>query len=364
MNFPSFKKAWIILWKGLSFLFEIRYNINNKKAFTEEGNSMDDLKCRIAGKNLKILFTEGWDPRMMRCAVRLAKEGLIQPALNGSRLDISRQAAEYHIDIADIPIMDPSTYPRMDEMILRMVELRKGKLSALECCDQLRQPQYFATMCLVMGDVDGLLGGATITTRETLRAALQLIKPKENCDIVSSCFLMKQGERRFILGDCSLNIEPDAAQLVEITIQCAKTAQMFGMTPRVGLLSYSTLGSGSGPSVEKVREAVKRLKRLPLTYEVDGELQLDAALVQEVALMKAAHSRVAGSANTLIFPSLDAGNIGYKLMARLGGFEAVGPILQGLRKPLNDLSRGASEEEIYQLAIVTAAQAVLKDDDG
>lgn len=325
---------------------------------------MDNLKEMITGKNLRIMFTEGWDLRVMRTAVRLAKEGIIVPVLNGSQKDISTKAAEYHIDIAGIEIMEKETYPRMDDMILRMVELRKGKWNALECCDRLEQPQYFATMCLAMGDVDGLIGGATITPGDTLRAALQLIKAQEGCDIVSSCFLMSKGDTRYILGDCSLNIDPDAADLVDITMQCAKTAYVFGIEPKVGLLSYSTYGSGAGASVEKVKEAVKRLKRLPLPYEIDGELQVDTALVEAVAKQKAVNSRVAGHVNTLIFPSLDAGNIGYKIMARLGGFEAVGPILQGMRKPLNDLSRGATEEEIYKMAIVTAAQKVMKEEDG
>ena len=216
-------------------------------------------------------------------------------------------------------------------------------------------------MCLAMDDVDGLIGGATISTRETLRAALQLIKTKQGCDIVSSCFLMTKGSTQYIFGDCSLNIDPSVDELVDITMQCAKTAQVFGIEPKVGLLSYSTYGSGAGASVDKVREAVKRLRRLPLGYEVDGEMQLDAAVAQEVAELKAPDSLIAGKINTFIFPTLDAGNIGYKLMARFGGFEAVGPILQGMRKPLNDLSRGANEDEIYKMAIVTAAQKLLSE---
>lgn len=324
---------------------------------------MEELKKMIAGKNLRIMFTEGWDLRVMKAARRLADEGIVIPVLNGSRKDISDKASEYHMDIADIEIMDQREYPRMDAMILRMVELRKGKLSALECCELLEEPQYFATMCLAMDDVDGLVGGATIAPRDTLRAALQLIKAREGYDIVSGCFLMSKGNRRYILGDCSVNINPSADDLVDITMQCAKTAQAFGIEPKVALLSYSTYGSGAGVGVDKVREAVKRLKRLPLSYEVDGELQVDAAMAQEVAELKAPNSRVAGHVNTFIFPSLDAGNIGYKIMARLGGFEAVGPILQGMRKPLNDLSRAANEEEIYKTAIVTAAQKMMKEDD-
>jgi len=323
---------------------------------------MEQLKKMIVGKDLKIMFTEGWDLRVMKAAGRLVKERIVKPVLNGSRSVICETAKANQIDLTGIEIMDRSEYPRMDAMILKMVELRKGKLSALECCDLLEKDSYFATMCLAMDEVDGLIGGATISTRETLRAALQLIKTKQGCDIVSSCFLMTKGSQQYIFGDCSLNIDPSVDELVEITMQCAKTAQVFGIEPKVGLLSYSTFGSGAGPSVDKVKEAIQRLRRLPLAYEVDGEMQLDTAVAQEVAELKAPDCLIGGKVNTFIFPTLDAGNIGYKLMARFGGFEAVGPILQGMRKPLNDLSRGANEDEIYKMAIVTAAQKMIAND--
>lgn len=322
---------------------------------------MEQLKKIIKGKDVHIMFTEGWDLRVIKAAAALAKEHILIPVLNGPRDKIVQKAKENNIDLSAVEISDRNEYRRMDEMILKMVELRKGKLSALECCDLLEKEQYFATMCLAMDEVDGLVGGATISTRETLRAALQLIKTKQGCDIVSSSFLMTKGSTKYIFGDCSLNINPSVDELVDITMQCAKTAQVFGIEPRVGLLSYSTFGSGAGESVEKVKEAIKRLRRLPLAYEVDGEMQLDAAVAQEVAELKAPNSPIAGRVNTFIFPTLDAGNIGYKLMARFGGFEAVGPILQGMRKPLNDLSRGANEDEIYKMAIVTAAQKLLSE---
>lgn len=323
---------------------------------------MEQLLKMIEGKNLRIMFTEGWDKRVLQAASRLAKESIIRPVLNGSREKIQAEAEVCGIDISNIEIMDKEEYQNMDAMILRMVELRKGKLSALECCDLLEKPNYFSTMCLAMDDVDGLIGGATISTRDTLRAALQLIKTKQGCDIVSSSFLMTRGKERYIMGDCSLNINPSVDELVDITIQSAKTARVFGIDPRVGLLSYSTFGSGSGESVSKVQSAVERLKRLPLPYEVDGEMQVDTAVAHEVADLKAPDCRIGGEVNTFIFPTLDAGNIGYKLVARFGGFEAVGPILQGMRKPLNDLSRGANAEEIYKMAIVTAAQKMMGDE--
>lgn len=323
---------------------------------------MERLKKMLEGHSIRIMFTEGWDPRILKAARRLLDEHVLIPVLNGSRAEIEAAAKNQGISLHHMEMIDQTTYERMDEMILRMVELRKGKLSALECANLLEQPNYFATMCLAMGDVDGLLGGAAISTRDTLRAALQLIKTKQGCDIVSSCFLMIRGQERYIMGDCSLNIDPSADELVDITMQCANTAAVFDIEPNVGLLSYSTFGSGAGKSVDKVKEAVKRLKRLPLPYEVDGEMQLDTAVVQEVADLKAPNCRIGGKVNTFIFPSLDAGNIGYKLLARFGGFEAVGPILQGMRKPLNDLSRGANEDEIYKMAIVTAAQRLMMDE--
>lgn len=322
---------------------------------------MEQLIQMIRGKDLRIMFTEGCDARVIQAALRLHKDGILHPVLNGPRDKILAEASALGVSIEDIEIMDMREYPRMDDMILRMVELRKGKLSALECCDLLEKPNYFATMCLAMDDVDGVVGGATISTRDTLRAALQLIKTKHGCEIVSSCFVMTRGDERYIMGDCSLNIDPTIDQLVDIAIQCAKTAKVFGIDPKVGLLSYSSFGSGSGSSVDKMKETVKRLKRLPLPYEVDGEMQVDMAVAKDVAALKAPDCTIGGSVNTFIFPTLDAGNIGYKLVARFGGFEAVGPILQGMNKPLNDLSRGANIEEVYKMAIVTAAQKLMDD---
>ena len=207
-----------------------------------------------------------------------------------------------------------------------------------------------------MGYADGLLGGAATSTADTVRPALQLIKAKPGNLAVSSCFLMTRDTRTLVMADCSLNVDPDADQLVEITLQTARTARQFGIEPKIGLLSYSTYGSGSGESVNKVREAVVRLKRMPLDYEVDGEMQVDCALSPRVARLKAPQSPIAGQVNTLIFPNIDAGNIGYKLVAQLGEFEALGPILQGLNAPINDLSRGCNANEVYKMAIITAAQ--------
>ena len=212
-------------------------------------------------------------------------------------------------------------------------------------------------MYVELGCADGLLGGATYSTADTVRPALQLVKTRPGNSIVSSCFIMmKEGEETLVMGDCSINIDPSADDLVEITLQTAHTVRQFGIEPRIGLLSYSTLGSAKGTSVEKVKEASTRLKRMPLDFGVEGEVQFDCAVAPEVASLKAPNSTVAGKINTFIFPKIDAGNIGYKIAARLGGYEAIGPILQGLNAPINDLSRGCNAEEVYKMAIVTAAQ--------
>ena len=226
--------------------------------------------------------------------------------------------------------------------------------------DQAREAclktNFFGTMYVKLGCADGLLGGATYSTADTVRPALQLIKTKPGNSIVSSCFILLKDKEQLVMGDCSINIDPSADDLVEIALQTAHTVRQFGIEPRVGLLSYSTYGSAKGDSVKKVNEAATRLKRMPLDFEVDGELQFDCAVAPEVAALKAPQSKVAGNVNTFIFPNIDAGNIGYKIAARLGGYEAIGPILQGLNAPINDLSRGCNTEEVYKMAIVTAAQ--------
>lgn len=253
-------------------------------------------------------------------------------------------------------ILDPYEYQKMDEMVTKMIELRKGKMDAETCRKLLLQTNYFGTMLVQLGYADGLLGGATYSTADTVRPALQLIKARPGNSIVSSCFILLKDEKPLVMGDCSINIDPNTDELVEITLQTANTVRQFGIEPHIGLLSYSTYGSAKGASVSKVQEASERLKRMPLDFEVDGEMQFDCCVADEVAKLKAPHSEVAGRVNTFIFPNIDAGNIGYKIAARLGGYEAIGPILQGLNAPINDLSRGCNEEEVYKMAIVTAAQ--------
>ncbi len=303
----------------------------------------------------KIVFTEGPDPRILEASARLKKDGFLTPVLVGKVDEVKAAAKAGNFDIDGLEIIDPETYPKMDEMVDKMVELRKGKMTPEQCRDALKKGNYFGTMLVKMGVADALLGGATYSTADTVRPALQLIKTKPGNKIVSSCFILVRGEEMIAMGDCAINITTDEDQLVEIAIETAKTAETFGIDPKVAMLSYSTLGSGAGPDVDKVRNATAKIKAAAPDLKIDGELQFDAAVSPVVAKTKCKGSPVAGQANTFIFPEIQSGNIGYKIAQRLGGFDAYGPILQGLNAPINDLSRGCNAEEVYQMAIITAA---------
>lgn len=311
---------------------------------------------QIKGKGTRIVFTEGSDERILRAAVRLHEENILVPVLLGNRAEIEGAAKSLGLNIDGLEMLDPKEYKNMDMMVKKVVELRKGKMDDEQAREACLKTNFFGTMYVKLGCADGLLGGATYSTADTVRPALQLIKTKPGNSIVSSCFILLKDKEQLVMGDCSINIDPSADDLVEIALQTAHTVRQFGIEPRVGLLSYSTYGSAKGESVKKVNEAATRLKRMPLDFAVDGELQFDCAVAPEVAALKAPESKVAGNVNTFIFPNIDAGNIGYKIAARLGGYEAIGPILQGLNAPINDLSRGCNTEEVYKMAIVTAAQ--------
>lgn len=310
----------------------------------------------VKDSTIRILFTEGSDRRMMEAAIQLHNEHILTPLLYGDTKELHALAVEYGLSLAGILIVDPKQFAHREDMIRRMLKLRKGKTDEQTCREWLMKDTYFCTMYVELGYADGLLGGSANSTADTLRPIMQLIKTRLPHTIVSSCFLMSRKDEHYIFADCSLNRNPDTDELVEIALQAAETAKTFQLKPRVALLSYSTHGSGSGTDVDKVREAAQRLQRMPLDYAVDGELQVDCALSARVAKLKAVDSIVGGNANILIFPDLNAGNIGYKLVANLGGFEALGPILQGVRLPMNDLSRSATTEEIYKMAIITAMQ--------
>ena len=305
-----------------------------------------------------IVFTEGPDKRILEAAARLKKDDLMDIILVGNAEEVKAAAAAGNFDIDGLTILDPETYEGMDEMVAVMVTLRKGKMTADECRAALRKGNYFGTMLVKQGKADALLGGATYSTADTVRPALQLVKTKPGNKIVSSCFILDRTvdgkNERYCMGDCAINIHPTEDELVEIAVESAKTASFFGIDPKVAMLSYSTLGSGKGESVDMVRNATAKVKEAAPDLAVDGELQFDAAFSPVVAATKCKGSPVAGQANTFIFPCIEAGNIGYKIAQRLGGFAAYGPILQGLNAPINDLSRGCNADEVYQMAIITA----------
>lgn len=302
-----------------------------------------------------IVFTEGTDPRIQDAAAKLTAEDILNVILLGNPDAVKLTAADAKYDISKCEIIDPARYADKDAMVEKMVELRKGKMTEEQVRDALSKGNYFGTMLVKMGKADCLLGGATYSTADTVRPALQLIKTKPGNNIVSSCFIMVKDDQKLAMGDCAINIAPNEDELVEIAVETAKTAKVFGIDPKVAMLSYSTYGSGKGDMVTLVANATKKIKEAAPDLAVDGELQFDAAVAPEVAKVKCAGSPVAGQANTFIFPDINAGNIGYKIAARLGGYEAIGPVLQGLNAPINDLSRGCNAEEVYKMALVTAA---------
>ena len=319
----------------------------------------------------KIVFTEGPDARILSAAARLKKEGFLTPVLVGNVDEVKAAAAKGGFDIDGLEILDPLTYDKMDEMVDTMVALRKGKMSAEDCRAALQKGNYFGTMLVKMGVADALLGGATYSTADTVRPALQLVKTKKGANLVSSCFiLVKEGADMLCMCDCAINIDYQdrldkegnvvlsaAQQLAEVAVATAHTAKVFGMDPKVAMLSYSTKGSGKGANVDLVRNATAIAKEAAPELNIDGEMQFDAAVSPVVGQLKFPGSKVAGYANTFIFPEIQSGNIGYKIAQRLGGYAAYGPILQGLNAPINDLSRGCDAEEVYQMSIITAALA-------
>ena len=321
-------------------------------------NLIDKLKAHPR----KIVFTEGTDPRILEASARLLSGTFLTPVLVGNEEEVQAAAEKAGFNIRGAIIIDPENYDGMDAMVEKMVELRKGKMTADECRAALKKGNYFGTMLVKMGVADALLGGATYSTADTVRPALQLVKTKPGNKIVSSCFILVRASATgdndvLAMGDCAINIKPEEDELVEIAVETAKCAKIFGIAPKVAFLSYSTKGSGKGEDVDKMRNACEKAKALMPDIPVDGEMQFDAAVSPTVGQLKFPGSPVAGYANTFIFPDINAGNIGYKIAQRLGGFDAYGPILQGLNAPINDLSRGCNADEVYTMAIITAALA-------
>ena len=333
----------------------------------------DKLIAKVKENPKTIVFTEGVDARIQEAASKLLAEKLMGVILVGVVDEVKKTAAERGFDITGAQIIDPATYEGMDEMVDAMVALRKGKMSPEDCHANLLKGNYFGTMLVKMGKADCLLGGATYSTADTVRPALQLVKTKPGAHLVSSCFILNREDgpeelRTIAMGDCAINIDYQdtvdkdgnvtftaGEKLAEVAEEIYKVAPVFGIDPKLAMLSFSTKGSGKGGTVALSQAAIKVLKEKHPDWNADGEMQFDAAVSPVVGQLKFPGSKVAGYANTFVFPCIEAGNIGYKIAQRLGGYAAYGPISLGLNAPINDLSRGCDANEVYKMSIITAA---------
>ena len=331
---------------------------------------IEDVKAKAKLKMKTIVLPEAEDKRTLEAAEQIKKEGFAKLVLLGNKETVEKDAQSYGFDLSGIEILDPKTSPSLDDYVATLVELRKSKGMTEEEARKLltESNTYFGVMMVKKGDADGLVSGACHSTADTLRPSLQILKTKPGTKLVSAFFVMvvpncQYGENgTFVFSDCGLNQNPTAEELAAIAESSAESFRfLVGKEPKVAMLSYSTLGSAKHDDVTKVQEATRIAKENNPDLLLEGELQLDAALVESVASLKAPGSKVAGHANTLIFPNLDAGNIGYKLVQRLANAEAYGPMTQGIARPVNDLSRGCSAEDIVGVVAITAVQCQLYD---
>lgn len=326
---------------------------------------IDKIKKRASKEIKTIILPESEDIRVLKATEQVKKEGYAKIILIGDKEEILKKAEENNIDIADAKIVNPNEHPKYDEFVDILYNLRKHKGMTEEQAKELvKDPVYFGMLMVKQGEADGLVSGAIHSTSDTLRPALQILKTAPDTKLVSAFFVMvvpdcKYGENGiFIFGDSGLVENPTADELSEIAISSSKSfEQLTGKESKVAMLSYSTYGSAHSELTEKVIEATKLVKEKQKDLLVDGELQLDAAIVPEIAKSKAPNSPLKGEANVLIFPDLDAGNIGYKLVQRLAKAEAYGPLCQGIAKPVNDLSRGCNSDDIAGVVAITAVQA-------
>lgn len=319
----------------------------------------DELKQKLENKRVKVVFPEGHDIRVLAACVDLYKDGYVDPIVIGKKEVINKLIDEHSLETEGMTFIDNSDYEDIETLVNAFVERRKGKISEYDARRLLlTNKNYFGTLLVFTNQAEGLVSGADNSTADTIRPALQLIKMKEGYKKASGIFFLVKDDERLCMADCGININPTAEDLAESAILTDITARQFGVDPKIALLSFSTKGSAKSEETEKVINALNLAKEMNPELNIDGELQFDAAYVPSVAKSKAPNSPVAGQANCFIFPTLDAGNIGYKIAQRLGGYEAVGPVLQGLNKPVNDLSRGCNQQDVYNLALITAVQAL------
>ena len=331
---------------------------------------IEDVKKKAKANLKTIVLPEAEDKRTLEAAQQIKKEGFAKLILLGNKETVEKDARNYGLDLSGIEVVDPKTSPALNDYVTCLAELRKSKGMTEEEARKLltESNTYFAVMMVKKEDADGLVSGACHSTADTLRPSLQILKTKPGTKLVSAFFVMvvpdcSYGENgTFVFSDCGLNQNPTAEELAAIAESSAESFRfLVGKEPKVAMLSYSTMGSAKHDDVTKVQEATRIAKENNPDLLLDGELQLDAALVESVASLKAPNSKVAGHANTLIFPNLDAGNIGYKLVQRLAKAEAYGPMTQGIARPVNDLSRGCSAEDIVGVVAITAVQCQLYD---
>lgn len=331
-----------------------------------ESTFIKDVLARAKQHYKTIVLPEGEDLRVLKAAHIINKDKICKIIILGDEAKIKADFAKNGWDLSGIELINPATSPRLEEYASLLFELRKSKgMTEEEAKKTALIPNYFGTLMIKSGHADGMVSGANHSTADTVRPALQIIKSAHKDRAVSSFLVMVSNDKPYVFSDCAITINPSAKELADIALETSLSAEKFGIEPKVAMLSFSTYGSGKGEQVDKVVEATKLAKEAlqsdefkNMKIELDGELQADAALDMVVARKKAPASHVAGNANVLIFPNLEAGNIGYKLLQRLGGCEAYGPMLQGLNAPVNDLSRGAFAEDIVGVIAITALQAV------
>ena len=324
---------------------------------------IEDIKERARILHKHIVYPEGEDDRILYAAAQVVSQDIAQITILGDVDKIKWRAGELHLDISGVNLIDPHNSDKNELYAQTLYNLRRIKgMTVEEAREKVNDPIYFGTLMVHLGDADGMVSGATHTTANSIRPALQIIKTKNGHKIASSFFFMvpKDSENVFFFADCAFVENPTAHELATIAVQTADSARAFGFEPKVAMLSFSTHGSAKDSSLDKVIEATDLVRKQRPDIIIDGELQLDAAIVPQVAKMKCPDSLIKGDANVLVFPNLNAGNIGYKLVERFAHASPIGPIIQGLNKPVNDVSRGASVEQIIQTTEITVIEAKMK----